>query len=731
MDTPSPRFELDSQVEWSHRMVGGKTTFVAHQTATGRFFHFGAEEARVFHLLGGHTAQEVVDRLASDGLIWSPDDLMQFIAQLQSSHLIRLQSQSIQDWVSQGGDSMPMPSAAQGSSNQADVPPPPDAPTPPSPSAMNRVAMMLGNVVSQKFPLFDGQRFSQNLDRHLGWTQSPGGIAAWAALMVITLVALWRNALSFGAELTRLFDSNLYLATIAFWVIAKVVHECGHATAAAYHRVRVRQIGVMFFLAAPLAYVDVTDAWKLPRRVPRIQIALGGVYFELAVAAIAFWIWKSFPETLGGHLAAQMALVAGPATILINANPLLRLDGYFVVSDLANISNLRMHGRNQLGGLVNWALVGKSIDLPLLTGWRRPFATIHAAASVVFQLVWMSGLVFAVAFWMRGLGVLLAIVAALLWGILPLARWTIGVWNLTDAQGSTLGHRRRLIGVYASALFFLPILLGAQSPLARRVPVAVQFQDEQRVRAMGDALVKAIHVEPGRRVYRGTLLVELDDPDLRLRRADLSGQADMAAKQAASARRRREFSLAQSHAQRHEKLLAQVAELDQQIQGLTIHAHREGLVIGSDLDRWENRFLDAGEELFRIGDPSEKELLIAVPPSDVEAYRRASQTQTPMPVRLRGGVQIAVVPASLAPRSKREIPHPALAAGAGGPLAIESLSDRESTSGAGYQLIEPHMHSRTPLDPMASHQVRVGQIGMLTIADNRSVYERLKDYLLR
>jgi putative peptide zinc metalloprotease protein len=705
MAAPTLRFETDASIQWSQRVIGTKTISIAHQRSTGRYFHFGAEEAGVFALIDGRTPSEVLAELDVLGFDWTSDDLMQFVLTLQNNRLVTMASAPL---------------------SKEDPTTPPSAKPVASDSGFAQATKLLSSVLSQRLPLFDGHRISQRLAGWLGWTQSGYGLTAWSVLMGVTAIAAFRNSNELYGELSRIFDSHLYLAMLAFWALCKIVHESGHATAAAYHGVRVRQFGIAFFLFAPLAYVDVTDAWKLSRRWPRIQIALGGVYFEVAIAAFAFWFWLAFAGTLPGHLAAQLAFVAGPATILINANPLLRLDGYFVLSDLTGISNLRMHGRDQLLAMVNRMFMGEPLPTHHLSGWRRSFATLHAAASSIFQVFWMSGLVFAVALWMRGLGIALAVIAILLWVVLPVAKWSYSFWNTVDRNGSFFPARRRLVSLYATILLFLPLLFTSHSPLARRVPVVVTFQNEQLIRALGDATVRAIHVDAGQRVHTGMLLVEMEDLDLKLRRDDVAGQAEIAGKQSVAARQRGDHAMAESHHQRREKLRAQVAELDSQIAGLTVYASRDGQVIGIDLDRLQDSFVKSGTILFQIGDSSEKELLVAVPPSDVESYQRATLSSELALVRLRGGKMIQVVPTPLAPRARLDVPHPALSAAAGGPLAIESIGDPPET-----KLIEPYMQSRTPLDPIASQQVHAGQIGTMTIPDTRTVYERLEDYLIR
>jgi putative peptide zinc metalloprotease protein len=501
----------------------------------------------------------------------------------------------------------------------------------------------------------------------------------------------------------------------------------GHAVAARYHGVRVGKIGIMFFLCAPLAYVDVTDAWKLRNRWSRVQIALAGVYLELAVASIAAWAWWWLPDGYVRHLAAQMFLVAGPATLLVNANPLLRLDGYYVVSDLTEIPNLRMHGRSQLAGICNHLLLGTVPKESLLGGWRQPFATVHAFASVVFQIVWMSGLVIGVSLWARGLGVLLATAAILLWAVLPLTRWTISMWLSKPAEKWYLNDTRIRLLCYASLLLMLGQNLSmSDSPLARRVPVVVQFHDEQIARASVDSFVTRVYVTRGQRVGKGMLLMELHDPELLLTREKKLDDLELAQLRAIQFRRQQQFSKAAAEAENAESLRRQLTELDAQVAGLRVTAERDGLIISPAIENMAGRFVKQGDELLRVSDPQEKELLVTVAEDDMQAYQLAAQQSKLASVRLRGGTKLIAKPVSLRPRARRRLPHPALAATVGGPLAVEPSSAQDQP----MRLVEPHLESRTILDPATSASVRDGQIGMMTIADNRSLLTRVFDAML-
>ncbi len=266
----------------------------------------------------------------------------------------------------------------------------------------------------------------------------------------------------------------------------------------------------------------------------------------------------------------------------------------------------------------------------------------------------------------------------------------------------------------------------SDSPLARRVPVVVQFRDEQIARAVVDAFVDQVHVARGQRVSTGTLLLELSDPELLLNREKKADELKLAELREIQLRRQGQLSKSAAESENADSLRRQLAEFDAQINGLRIRAEREGLVIGPKVENLQGRFVKAGEELLRVCDPQEKELLVAVGEADMQAYQRAATKARPAAVRLRGGTKLVAVPASLRPRATRRLPHPALAATTGGPLAVEPSADGEEP----MRTVEPQLESRTPLDPTTSSSVLAGQIGTMTIADNRSLLDRLYDAML-
>jgi hypothetical protein len=176
-----------------------------------------------------------------------------------------------------------------------------------------------------------------------------------------------------------------------------------------------------------------------------------------------------------------------------------------------------------------------------------------------------------------------------------------------------------------------------------------------------------------------------------------------------------------------ESLRRSLAELNEQIAGLTIVAQREGYVLNPELDELIGRFVRCGDELLQVMNPQEKELLASVGESDLQAYQAAAMNGAAVTVRLRGGTRFTAIPAALQPRARRQVLHPTLAATAGGPLPVEVSKDDPSV----LQSVQPQLQGLIRMDQTSSNLARAGQVGMLTISDNRSLLDRLVARLKR
>ena len=181
-------------------------------------------------------------------------------------------------------------------------------------------------------------------------------------------------------------QGDRWIALAALMMVIKSLHELGHYLACVYLKVRCSEVGVLFLCFTPCLYCDTTDGWKLPSRWQRAGIAAAGVYFEWIIAIFGGLMFlyheHGFLHILGGG----MWLMCTAGTLILNANPLFRYDGYFVLSDLLRAPNLATQGTRSLWDGFISLLGGRSLnpqdyDLPLR--WLLPFA----AASLFYRLL--------------------------------------------------------------------------------------------------------------------------------------------------------------------------------------------------------------------------------------------------------------------------------------------------------------------------------------------------------
>ncbi len=236
-DGNAVRVLLDPAVRFSRREIGGKTSFVAHHRAVGKYFRFGAEEHRIAELLDGKRSMtEVVLQANHDGIDWKPTEVAEFVSRLVAGRLASVVGQIEPQAAASSGRRSPSKKSSAATS---------------VPAWTAHVPRILSLLISQRIPLLDGQSFATRLQRRMGPCFDAQGRIVWSLLVLGGLGIVCRNWYDFSSELRRVFDPGMWLILIAMWCLAKVLHETGHAVAARHHGVRVGKIGIVFFFLAP------------------------------------------------------------------------------------------------------------------------------------------------------------------------------------------------------------------------------------------------------------------------------------------------------------------------------------------------------------------------------------------------------------------------------------------------------------------------------------------------
>jgi putative peptide zinc metalloprotease protein len=190
----------------------------------------------------------------------------------------------------------------------------------------------------------------------LGWLCfSPISLTLFGIAVLVTLVFAGLSVESLGPlvpSLAELTTPRMLAAVLIAFCLSKILHELGHALACQYAGRECSEMGLLLLVGLPCVYCDVSDMWTERRLGKRLLVTLAGVWVELGIALICFWVWYT---TVPGGLHTfcySLMLITSVNTFLLNGNPLMRYDGYYAMSDLVGIPNLgtvaKQHFRERL-----------------------------------------------------------------------------------------------------------------------------------------------------------------------------------------------------------------------------------------------------------------------------------------------------------------------------------------------------------------------------------------------
>ncbi len=490
-------------------------------------------------------------------------------------------------------------------------------------------------------------------------------------LIVAGAAALFANAAEFSSSTTQLIHPGNWFWLLISWVGLKVIHELAHAVACRRHGVSVRESGLVLILLAPMAYVDVTSCWRLNARWSRIAIAAAGMYVEMVIAALAVmgWIWTDDP--LIRSSLHNLVLTAGLSTLLFNANPLMRFDGYYMLADLIEIPNLYQEASGAVQRLLSSLLAGNHSPPSELTGWRRYFVVVYGMAALAWKVTICVSLAMAAATLFAGAGIVLAWFGVYLWvgpGLRRLARWAWRLRNRNPLQFARALLIAGAIGLLVPTLFFY-----APIPTSIRVSAVSRNLPESIVRGSVDGFVSAVHVHDGSAVRAGQLLLELENRELSAKLLQLEATLEQNAIRLRQATERHDPGQRHVLQENQQAIALQLDQLRSRVAGLKVYAPRDGQVIARGLEALNGTYVHEGDPLLIVASPGEMELIALVPQADIDSVR--SLVGSEVSVRTASYRTLAGRLDRIEPRADRRLQETALAATEGGALAVESVSD--------------------------------------------------------
>ncbi|WP_050025559.1 biotin/lipoyl-binding protein [Verrucomicrobium sp. BvORR034] len=535
---------------------------------------------------------------------------------------------------------------------------------------------------SFKLPLGSPDSFLRPFTRALGWTLDP-----WAMVLALGVASYGGYlALSNYVELMEA-SSRAFLPQNWFWllgvtVMLKLVHELWHGIATQKYGGVVPEWGVQVIAwISPMTYVDASSSWRFPSRWHRIKVAAAGMYVELLLAVTALHVWTITEPGLLRELCFNVLVSASMITLLFNANPLMRFDGYYIFSDLLDLRNLGQRGQQAFTWLNRRIFLGaKSASLPPVV--RKRFFTYltYGAASWCWRILVTIGLMALAAHMFHGMGLLPLLIAGVL-GVAGLLHSLISFFKPTERTGhipwATAWWRIGLaVLAVATALVFIQI-----NPTSAGLAV-VEYPGKSVVRAEVPGFVARQYVTDGQRVEKGQILVDLANE------AEVTQLEMYHAQLALSETKARIFYLTerfeewQTEQQKSTGLKEKLMVQQKRVRAMEVRAPISGRVHAPGLPQQRGSFFDTGHPLLTVIPDEAPEFLISMRQQDFQRIA-PELTSAPRPFRIRllgRPVEFRAELRRTETKATLAVPSQVLASSAGGPLAVRSISQRETAT---------------------------------------------------
>ena len=527
----------------------------------------------------------------------------------------------------------------------------------------------LKNPLAIKVPLFDPDRTLEHLLPLFRPLFSRVGLMLWLAVLCVGAVMAtvhWPEIVG-DTSTTLLSPQNLALLWLCYPLI-KALHELGHGLATKVWGGEVHEVGVILLALIPVPYVDASSASTFPEKRRRMVVGAAGMMVELFLAVMALWLWLNTQPGLIHTLAYNTLLIGSVSTLFFNGNPLLRFDGYYVMTDAIGMPNLATRSSQYLGYLVKCYLFGvRSLESPATADGERRWLIGYGVLSYIYRVIILVTIVLFVAESYPSAGILFALWATGTMLVLPVLKHSRVLLTAPVLQR----QRARAVSISAGLTVGVAALLFAVPvPLATLAEGVIAPPEGSELRAGHEGMITRLLAKPDTRVARDQPLIETEDPFLEARTQNLAA-------------RLRELSI------RRQVLLAEQKQveadiLDEEIQvvqadlqrareqaeSLLLRSPVEGLFLVDLPDDLPGRFVRRGDLLGYVADLGEPTVRVSVPQADIGLVKQRTQSVS---VRLAEQLvsPLTAIVTRQVPAAVGRLPSAALGPMGGGPFAVD------------------------------------------------------------
>lgn len=493
------------------------------------------------------------------------------------------------------------------------------------------------------FRVFDPNRLLNRTQKYVRWIWRPATVFISLVFVAMTVGVIVRH---FGPFWTQTLELYAFLRkpfwdAVQFFVILTcigAIHELAHGYVCKFYGGDVHDIGVALLYFMPAFYCDTTDALLFQSKWHRLWVMLAGMYIEAIICCFATGLWvASYPDTLLHELAYKMMLFTGVSTIFFNINPLRKIDGYYALTSVLEIPELREDSIEYLGTLFKRHVLRLNVEVPILSRRKRRIYLIYAPLALGFLVLIMIfiGHLFYnfYAKYFPNVAIVLLILT-LLRLFRKDVRAFLQVTRLVYLDKKELiMSRRARVYILGGAAALLLVLAVPWAPWTLEMDAALKPWTEVRLEAPEEGTVVEVLAREGDPVRPGEVVAVLASQAAASGLAGVAAEREGLRKQASRLREAADAGgVYQSEIREAATNVAMLREQTRQ-ERLLIRSPIAGRVLTRRMDDLPGRFLPAGAPIAAIGDCRRLKAEIPVSERLLSYLRRGSEVSLQLRAR--------------------------------------------------------------------------------------------------
>ncbi len=481
-----PKFRSDLEV-FERRESGGQKIIILKDPVSQKYFRLSDYEYSFLKILdGAKTPEFAIEALGNEGRFYSMDDMKQIIARASQAGVLL-------------GTNYGTAKIQLSLKNQLH---------------RWKKAQRLSSIYFLFIPIFNPDRFLSNTIRIFNFFWNRWTVVLSGLLLPGAIFFILSDLSKIQREFLFFFNfSNLIYLWITI-VVSRLVHELAHAYTAKKYGLHVPQMGIAFLIFFPCLYCNTTDAWRLADRRQRMAISSAGVAAEAVLAIFAVYIWHYSKPGIVNSIAFYLMGVSLASTLLVNGNPLLRFDGYFLLIDYLRIPNLYQKAFGYIKRLfLNGVLGIEQLPDPSTTGREKLIFAVYGFSSFLYRIFLYFGIILSVYYrFDKTIGILMAALGLGVFIVRPVFK---GMLNLgrsrSEIHPKPLGT---LVFIFIAAVLAVAIFIPI--PVNSIYPCYLDSGKKQKIAMPLHTWLAAANVEEGSLVNQGAILFQLDTSILKL-----------------------------------------------------------------------------------------------------------------------------------------------------------------------------------------------------------------------